>query len=199
VNRRRWLVSPLRQVKLQNLRTVGIPCLYKSYKLKQTHSPRVSFPSPAHRPVEGCLFLIHVDGWLPLSTVNHGGGTLSSNVPHQKKETSPPPRRTCRCSRGPGAESRSADALLAPPYAGGHHRHQNEVLRNLLCVQRLPYCARRSCLRGLAAQRMESGSHFVWRMRRKADYLRIHAMRLSLPGLLCPLQSGVPEPLPFLF
>jgi hypothetical protein len=42
------------------LRTVGIPCLYKSYKLHQAHSPRVSFPSPAHRPVGEGLFFIHI-------------------------------------------------------------------------------------------------------------------------------------------
>ena len=52
-------MCPLRQVKLKTLRTVGIPCLSKSYKLRQTHSPRVSFPSPAHRPVEEGLFFFH--------------------------------------------------------------------------------------------------------------------------------------------
>lgn len=57
MNRRRWLVCPLRQVKLQNLRTVGIPCLYKSYKLQQTHLGCVFFPAPAYRPVEGQLTL----------------------------------------------------------------------------------------------------------------------------------------------
>ena len=51
MNRRRWLVGPLRQVKLQNLRTVGIPCLYKSYKIPQTQLRCVSFPAPAYWPV----------------------------------------------------------------------------------------------------------------------------------------------------
>jgi len=55
VNRRRWLVGPLRQVKLRNLRTIGIPCLYKSYKIPQPQLRCVSFPAPAYRPVEGQL------------------------------------------------------------------------------------------------------------------------------------------------
>ena len=33
MNRRRWLVGPLHQVKLQNLRTVGIPYFYKLYRI----------------------------------------------------------------------------------------------------------------------------------------------------------------------
>ncbi len=57
VNRRRLLVCPLRQVKLQNLRTVDIPCLYKSYKIQQTHLRCVPFPAPAYRPVEEQLTL----------------------------------------------------------------------------------------------------------------------------------------------
>jgi hypothetical protein len=57
VHRRRWLVCPLRQVNLQNLRTVGIPCLYKSYKIQQPHLRCVSFRAPVDRPVEGQLTL----------------------------------------------------------------------------------------------------------------------------------------------
>jgi len=43
-------------VKLQNLRAIGIPCLYKSYKIPQPQLRRVSFPAPAYRPVEGNWF-----------------------------------------------------------------------------------------------------------------------------------------------
>src|SRR5712692_6758328 len=46
-----------RQVKLQNLRTVDIPCLYKSYKIQRTHLRCVPFPAPAYRPVEEQLTL----------------------------------------------------------------------------------------------------------------------------------------------
>jgi len=53
VNRRRWLVCPLRQVNPLNLRTVGIPYLYKLYKFRQTHLRCVSFRAPAYRPVDG--------------------------------------------------------------------------------------------------------------------------------------------------
>ncbi len=35
----------------------GYSLLYKSYKLQETHLPRVSFPSPAYRPPEGHLTL----------------------------------------------------------------------------------------------------------------------------------------------
>ena len=59
---------PLRQVKLQNLRTIGIPCLYKSYKIPQTRLRCVPFPAPAYRPVEGnSLF-----GWISMYDLADG-------------------------------------------------------------------------------------------------------------------------------
>ena len=101
-----------------------------------------------------------------------------------------------RCAR---SQSRCANALRALSRPDGHRRDQDEVLRRILRLQRLPRSARRPPDRSLAAERMDAESNSLRRMRHGANHTSIHAVRVPLPQLPRAIQLRLPQPLPFLF
>src|ERR1700677_3013677 len=96
-------------------------------------------------------------------------------------------------------QSRPADPLRALPRSHGHYRHQNEVLRRLLCLQGLPRGARRSSDRSLAGKRMESESNTLRRLRHGANHQPVPGLRFALPNLQRAFQPRLPKSLSFLF
>ena len=104
--------------------------------------------------------------------------------------------RAIRCAR---SQSRCANALRALSRPHRHHRDQDEVLRRILRLQRLPRSARRPPDRSLAAERMDAESNSLRRMRHGANHTSIHAVRVPLPQLPRAIQLRLPQPLPFLF
>ena len=84
------------------------------------------------------------------------------------------------CAR---CESRCANALRALSRLDRHHRHQDEVLRRILRLQRLPPSARRPPNRSLAGKRVDAKRHPLWRLPHGANHKSIHALRFPLPKL----------------
>jgi hypothetical protein len=101
--------------------------------------------------------------------------------------------------RSPRPKPRPPNPLPPLPLPPRHHRHQDEMLLHLLCLQGLP---RRPCQpppRTLAAIRMADASYPVRSLPRRNLHLCLYPIRFQLPSLSCSFQSTLPPPPPFLF
>ncbi len=91
------------------------------------------------------------------------------------------------------------DAVRALPRAHGHCRDQDEVLRCVLCVQRLPRGARRASDCRVAGERVGAEGDTLRGVRRGVDHTSVHGVRIVLSELRRELQPRLQKTLSFLF
>lgn len=93
------------------------------------------------------------------------------------------------CPRSSRSQSRSPNPLSPLPLSNRHRCHQNEMLRHLLRLQRLPRSPSQPLHRTLAPIRMAPPCHSLRRLLRRANNLRLPPVQLRVPQLPRPLQS----------